>query len=92
MTIPHAWQARFNASGIEPASRIDLPVEQAYLDDLLERVPDFRRAYEPDGLAPQEFDTFGPTARTLRTFIEGYHSLIGVVRDIVLPNPDVKPA
>ena len=91
LTIPHAWQARFNASGIEPASRIEVPVDQRFVDDLLARVPDFRRAYEPDGLAPNEFASFGPTARTLRSFIEGYHGLIGVVRDIVLPNPDLKP-
>ncbi|HEY3333885.1 MAG TPA: transaldolase family protein [Candidatus Limnocylindrales bacterium] len=92
LTIPHAWQARFNESGIEPVARIDVPVATALVDDLLARVPDFRRAYEPDGLTPAEFEAFGPTARTLRSFIEGYHSLIGVVRDIVLPNPDLKPA
>jgi transaldolase len=92
LTIPHAWQVRFNESGIDPAPRIDVPVEQRHVDDLLARVPDFRRAYEPDGLTPPEFDGFGATARTLRSFVEGYHNLIGTVRDIVLPNPDVKPA
>ncbi|HEX5829258.1 MAG TPA: transaldolase family protein [Candidatus Limnocylindrales bacterium] len=92
LTMPHAWQARFNASGITPAPRIDVPVDQRLIDDLLARVPDFRRAYEPDGLAPAEFVAFGATARTLRSFVEGYHTLIGTVRDIVLPNPDVRPA
>jgi len=92
LTMPHAWQARFNRSGIEPVERIDVPVDPAYVEDLRARVPDFRRAYEPDGLTPSEFDSFGATARTLRSFIEGYHGLIGVVRDIILPNPDVKPA
>ena len=90
LTMPHAWQVRFNESGIDPVSRIEMPVEQAYIDDLLERIPDFRRAYEPDGLAPAEFVTFGATARTLRSFVASYHDLVGVVRDIVLPNPDVK--
>jgi transaldolase len=92
LTMPHAWQTRFNASGIEPVSRIDVPVDPRYVDELMARVPDFRRAYEPDGLTPAEFDSFGATARTLRSFVEGYHALIGVVRDIVLPNPDLKPA
>ena len=50
LTMPHAWQVRFNASGIDPQPRIDVPVDAAYVDDLLARVPDFRRAYEPDGL------------------------------------------
>ncbi|MHB8959940.1 MAG: transaldolase family protein [Candidatus Limnocylindrales bacterium] len=90
LTMPHAWQVRFNNSGIEPVSRIEVPVDQALIDDLLARIPDFRRAYEPDGLAPAEFVTFGAAARTLRSFVASYHDLVGVVRDIVLPNPDVK--
>jgi len=90
LTIPHAWQVRFNASGIDPQPRIDVPVDGAYLDDLLVRVPDFRRAYEPDGLAIDEFDSFGATVRTLRSFIEAYHALQGTIRDIVLPNPDTR--
>ncbi len=90
LTMPYAWQVRFNNSGIDPVERIDIPVDQALLDDLLERIPDFRRAYEPDGLTPAEFVTYGATARTLRGFISSYHDLVGVVRDIVLPNPDVK--
>ena len=90
LTMPHPWQVRFNGSGIDPTPRIDVPVDRALIDDLLERVPDFRRAYEPDGLIPADFVTFGATARTLRSFVSSYHDLVGVVRDIVLPNPDVK--
>ena len=54
------------------------------------RVPDFRRAYEPDGLAPDAFEAYGATTRTLRSFIGGYHDLLGAVRDIMLPNPDAR--
>jgi transaldolase len=92
MTIPQPWLARFDASGIEPASRIDVPVDAAFVDELLARIPDFRRAYEPDGLAIDEFDGYGATVRTLRTFIESYHALIGAVREVMLPNPDVRRA
>jgi transaldolase len=92
LTIPHAWQARFNASGITPEARIDEPVDPAVVAELLERIPDFRRAYEPDGLTIDEFDGYGATVRTLRGFIKSYHDLIGAVRDIVLPDPDVRPA
>jgi transaldolase len=92
MTMPHAWQVRFNESGIDPVERIDVPVDPHLVDDLLRRVPDFRTAYEPDALAPAEFVTYPATLRTLRTFIFGYHDLQATVRDIMLPNPDVKPA
>jgi transaldolase len=90
LTMPHAWQARFNASGIEPVSRIDEPVDPRFVDDLLRRVPDFGRAYEPDGLAIDEFEAFGATARTLRSFIAGYHDLQSAVRNLMLPDPDAR--
>jgi len=87
MTIPHAWQLRFNASGIVPTPRIDVPVEPSVLGELC-RIPDFRRAYEPDGMTPDEFDTYGATVRTLRSFIAAYHELMAAIRDVVLPEPD----
>jgi len=57
--------------------------------ELTERIPDFARAYEPDGLSPAEFDGYGATVRTLRGFVKSYHDLQGAIRDIVLPDPDV---
>jgi transaldolase len=38
----------------------------------------------------QEFEGFGATARTLRTFCDHYHELLGIVRDAMIPNPDKK--
>ena len=40
--------------------------------------------------ATEDFDTFGPTVRTLRAFIASYHDLLHAVTDAVLPNPDVR--
>jgi transaldolase len=91
LTMTHQWQARFNASRIEPESRIDVPVDPSIVADLAERIPDFGRAYEPDGLSPTEFDSYGATVRTLRGFIKSYHDLQAAIRDIVLPDPDALP-
>lgn len=88
MTMPHAWQVRFNRSGIDPRPRMEIPVEPSIVDELLARVPDFRRAYEPDGMTPDEFEAFGASARTLRSFIKSYHDLMGAIRDLILPDPD----
>jgi len=90
LTIPYAWQVRFNNSGIDPIARMDEPVDPAILSELYDKLPDFRRAYEPDGLTPAEFDTYGATVRTLRGFVKAYHDLQAAIRDIVLPNPDVR--
>jgi transaldolase len=90
ITMPAAWQRRFNASSVEVRPRMDDPIDPGVLDELRGYFPDFVRAYEPDGLTPTEFDTFGPSARTLRTFIGSYHELLHQVGDALVPNPDVK--
>jgi transaldolase len=90
VTLPSAWQKRFNASDVEVRERIDDPVDPAYVGELLSRFADFERAYEPDGLAVDEFDGFPPTVRTLRSFIGSYHELLHAVTDAQLPNPDLR--
>lgn len=85
---PHKWQVRFNGSDVDVASRIDKPVDPEIVEELLRKFPDFRRAYEEDGLSLDEFDTYGPTVRTLRQFLEATHELAVRVRDLLLPNPD----
>jgi len=85
---PYSWQVRFNASDIEPRSRIDEPVPPKMVEELSRKFADFRRAYTEDGLSIADFDSFGPTRRTLRQFIAACHDLDGLVRDILLPNPD----
>jgi transaldolase len=88
LTIPHRWQVVFNASEIEVKSRIDDPVPSAALEELQELFPDFRRAYEPDGLSVDGFDSFPPTVRTLRQFAASYAELAESVRELMLQNPD----
>jgi transaldolase len=92
ITLPSAWQKRFNASSVEVRPRIDDPVDPAVMDELRRRFPDFVRAYEPDGLSPAEFDTYPATARTLRAFIGSYHELLHQVTDATIPDPDQRPA
>ena len=89
LTIPYKWQKRFNASDIEVIPRMDNPVDPKIINELLKKFDEFRKGYEPDGLTIDEFDSYGATARTLRGFIAGYESLLGVIRDFMIPNPDV---
>ncbi len=92
MTLPYPWQVRFNRSGIVPGPRMDVPVDPSLVADLYERIPDFRRAYDPDGMTPAEFEGYGASTRTLRTFVKSYHDLQGAIRDLLLPDPDIRPA
>lgn len=49
--------------------RIDVPVDSQIIDRLM-KMREFRKAYEPDGMKPEEFITFGSTNRTTTQFIE----------------------
>lgn len=89
LTIPYGWQTQFNASDVEVKERIHKPVSEEIIDALYTKFPDFRKAYDPDGMTVEEFDAYGATVRTLRGFIGAYHELLAVMRDFMLPNPDV---
>jgi transaldolase len=86
---PYSWQVRLNQSDIEVVSRIDKPVAPEIVEELSRKFADFRKASTENGISIAEFDSFGPTRRTLRQFVAACHDLDGVVRDIMLPNPDV---
>ena len=92
LTIPYEWQLRINESDIEVKERMADPVDPAYIAEMMLKIPDFRKAYEPDGMRVDEFDAYGATVRTLRGFVSSYHELQGVVREFMLPNPDDKKA
>ena len=86
---PHSWQVRFNASDVEVRPRIDNPVEARVVEELSTKFSDFRRAYAEDGLLIEEFDSFPPTRRTLRQFTAACSDLSSLIRDYLLPNPDI---
>jgi transaldolase len=90
LTIPYPWQKQFNSSDIEVTERIDNPIPDGIVEQLSSHIPDFRAAYQPDGLTVEQFDTYGATVRTLRGFIASYQDLVAVIRDFMLPNPDIK--
>jgi transaldolase len=89
-TIPYEWQVLFNKSDIQVKKRMQDPVDPAIVDELARKFSDFRRAYDEKGLTVEEFDRFGATVRTLRTFIGSYADLLACVRDFLLPDPDKK--
>ena len=85
---PFGWQERLNSAGIEPLPRIDRPVAEHVVAALYERLPEFRAAYDEDGMTVAEFDGYGATVRTLRQFLAANHELEALVRDVLLPSPD----
>ena len=83
---PFQWAKLINDSDYKMEERMDIPVREDIMKTLLS-IPEFVRAYEPDGMTPEEFDTFGATARTLRGFLQADADLDALVRDVIMPAP-----
>ena len=75
MSIHPRVQAMLQEPGVPRESRIDVPIESEVVDRL-RRMPEFRRSFEPDGMAPEEFVAFGVTQRTLSQFIDAGWALL----------------
>jgi transaldolase len=86
---PFEWQERFNASDVTVENRMDKPVEPEIVEELERKFKDFHRAYCEDGMSTPEFDAFGATRRTLRQFCKATDDLVALIRDMMMPNPDV---
>ncbi|MDR1808601.1 MAG: transaldolase family protein [Propionibacteriaceae bacterium] len=87
LSPPFAWQKRFQASGIDPVDKMDIPVEPRIVETLYDKMPEFRKAYDVDGMTPAEFDQFGATRKTLRQFLGADEELDQIVRDVLIPAP-----
>ena len=85
---PYLWQKRYNASDVKALPRMQNPVDPMIVDELYRKFADFRRAYDEDGMRPDEFDDFPPTRRTLRQFIGAFTDVARFIRDQMIPNPD----
>jgi transaldolase len=90
VSMPYEWQLKANASDIDVRERMSNPVQPQIVDEMVEKIPDFRRAYDEKGMTVDEFDSYGATVRTLRGFITSAHDLMAEVREFMLPDPDVK--
>lgn len=69
MSIHPSYQESFVSKDLPREERIDRPVP-ADVIKRLERMPEFVRSYEPDGMEPGDFMGFGLTQRTLSQFSE----------------------
>jgi transaldolase len=84
MTIPPGWIKRFVGCDIKVENRMDDPVDPAVINHLEAHIPDFVKAYEEDGMTPDDFDSYGATCKTLMQFLRGYDTTIGIIRNVML--------
>jgi transaldolase len=69
MSIAPAYQGIFVTQDFPREEHIRAPVPPEVVERL-RQLPEFVRAYEPEGMTPSEFIGFGPTQRTLSQFAE----------------------
>ena len=75
MSIAPPYQEMLISEKLTCEERIDRPIPK----DVIERLralPDFVRAYEPDGMTPEDFISYGVTQRTLTQFYEAGWKLL----------------
>jgi transaldolase len=75
MSIAPPYQEMLLSSDLPQEERIDMDIA----GDVIERLstlPEFVKAYEPDGMKPEEFIAYGVTQKTLAQFYEGGWKLL----------------
>jgi transaldolase len=77
MSIAPAPQEWFVTGDHPREQRIDQEIDPAVVQRL-GSMPEFRKAFEPDGMSPEDFMAYGVTQRTLSQFVEaGWRLLEG---------------
>ena len=61
-------------------SKIDMEIPKAIIDELLEKLPNFRRSYEEGAMEPAEFADYGPVMLFRTMFMNGYSRLVDEIR------------
>jgi len=61
--------------------RLFNPVPQKVIDELIEKLPDFKRGYLEDGLEIEEFENFGPVQLFRSSFIKSWKRVLDSIRE-----------
>jgi len=83
-SIPFKWWKQFDASAREVRPTITDPLDERTLAELASKFPEFRAAYEENGLRPADFVRYGASVHTLNQFLGGYQQLLEIVRGRML--------
>jgi transaldolase len=58
------------------------PVPDLYLDELLTKVPEFKRAWYEKGLSVDEYEEFGPVEYFRHIFIDAWEKTLGMIGEL----------
>lgn len=83
MTIPNKWQVKINECDLKVENRIDHNVDKNIVDEL-KKISEFNKSYEENGMEIDDFASYGGVKNTLSGFLDGYDSLLKVVRTYMI--------
>ena len=78
LTIPYAWQRKYNASMVEVKDNFHKDVDEKLLNELM-TLEEFQKAYD-ENMKPEDFQHYGAFIATINQFLNGYDSLLQLVR------------
>jgi transaldolase len=61
--------------------RLFNPVPQKVIDELIEKLPDFKRGFQEDGLEIEEFEDFGPVRLFRSAFIKSWKRVLDLISE-----------
>jgi len=61
--------------------RLFNPVPQKVIDELMEKLPDFRRGYLEDGLEVEAFESFGPVQLFRSSFVKSWKRVLDLIKE-----------
>ena len=61
--------------------RLFNPVPLQVIDELMNKLPDFKRGYLDDGLEPEEFEEFGPVQLFRGSFIKSWNRVLALIKE-----------
>lgn len=79
LTIPYEWQLKYNNSNYTVEETMSHQVDSDKLEKL-KKLPEFIKAFDEDGLRPEEFEHYGAFIATMQGFLKGYDELVSIIR------------
>ena len=86
MTVSCPTPERINAWPALPKDRIDRPAPEVLVEELLEKVPHYKKTYLENGMTPAEFARSIPFCRAIHEFLAMYKDAIRTIRGVIIPD------
>lgn len=61
--------------------RFNAPTPDSIVDELIQKLPDYRRAYLINGLTEEEYEEFGPVVLFRNSFVAGWKKVLDLIQD-----------